>query len=200
MPKYAVEFIGTLILVLAAIGGGAIAAGFALVAMVYAGGHISGGHYNPAVSMAVWVRGRLGAAVLAPYWGAQLAAAVVGGLVASWIWDLETIGAFDAQVAAKAFVLELLFTFALAWVVLNVATSGDHPGNHFYGLAIGATVVAGGTAIGPITGGALNPAVGLGVTIAGAMSWANIWIYLIACTVGGALAGFAFRALQPDDV
>jgi aquaporin Z len=81
-----------------------------------------------------------------------------------------------------------------------VATSKDHPNNSFYGLAIGLVVLAGATAVGGISGGAFNPAVGLGICLAGLMSWKLIWVYLIVCGLGGALAGYAFRALNPDDV
>jgi aquaporin Z len=101
---------------------------------------------------------------------------------------------------AAAFVAELLFTFALAYVVVNVATSKDHPNNSFYGLAIGFTVLAGAVAVGGLSGAAFNPAVGLGAAVAGLADWSLGWIYLVATLVGGALAGFAFRALNPDDL
>jgi aquaporin Z len=97
-------------------------------------------------------------------------------------------------------VVEVLFTFALAYVVLNTATSKDHPNNSFYGLAIGITVLAGAVAVGTISGGAFNPAVGLGICLAGLIGWKMIWIYLFATVAGGALAGYVFRQLNPDDV
>ena len=203
MRKYAVEAIGTFFLVTAAIAGGGLAAGFMLAAMIFAGGHISGGHYNPAVSIAAFVRGRLESTDLVPYIGAQLGGGIVAALLGGWIRGFDTpegITTFKGEVAPQAFLIELVITFALAWTVLNVATSKDHPNNHFYGLAIGAVVVGGGVAYGAFTGGAFNPAVGLGATIAGAISWANIWVYLIACPLGGALAGLAFKALNPEDV
>ena len=96
-------------------------------------------------------------------------------------------------------VAEFIFTFALAYVVLNTATSKDHPGNSFYGLAIGFTVVTGATAVGRISGGAFNPAVALGASVMGLFSWSNIWIYLLADFAGGAAAALAFRYLNPDD-
>jgi len=202
MAKYAVEAIGAFFLVLAASLGGFTAAGFMLVAMIFAGGHISGGHYNPAVSIAVFVRGKLPSSELVPYIGAQLAGGIVAGLFAGWILDFDAVApdAFDEfDVIAQAFLVELLVAFALAWVVLNVATSAATVNNQFYGLAIGAVVIGGGS-IAAIVGtvAAFNPAVGLGATIATASEWGNIWIYLIACPLGGALAGMAFNALSID--
>jgi len=202
MRKYAVEFIGTFFLVMAAVFGGGLAAGFMLAAMIFAGGHLSGGHYNPAVSVAALLRGRLATSDLVPYIGAQLAGGILAGLLTGWIrdfTDMGRIGTFEGEVAVQAFLVELLLTFALAWTVLNVATSKDHPNNSFYGLAIGAVVIGGGYAFGAFSGGAFNPAVGLGATIAGAIEWANIWVYLIACPIGGAIAGIAFKQMIPED-
>jgi len=202
MRKYVVEAIGTFFLVMAAVLGGGLAAGFMLAAMIFAGGHISGGHFNPAVSIAAFVRGRLEQSDLLPYIGAQLGGGLVAGLLTGWIRDFSEvgrIGTFDGELVPQAFLVELLITFALAWTVLNVATSKDHPDNSFYGLAIGAVVVGGGLAFGGLTGGAFNPAVGFGATLAGGIEWANIWVYLLACPAGGALAGLAFKQLNPED-
>ncbi len=96
-----------------------------------------------------------------------------------------------------ALVAEFIFTFALAYVVLNVATSKDHPGNSFYGLAIG---FAGAASVGKISGGAFSPAVALGASVMSLFSWSNIWIYLLAGFAGGAAAALAFRYLNPDDL
>lgn len=203
MAKYAVEAIGAFFLVLAAIFGGGLAAGFMLAAMIFAGGHISGGHYNPAVSIAVFLRGRMPSADLVPYIGAQLAGGVLAGLLGGWVLDFDgtAVVTFDeADLAIQAFLLELVVTFALAWTVLNVATSSALVNNQFYGLAIGLVVVGAGLGgIGEFTGGAFNPAVGLGLTVSSFIEWGNIWIYLIACPIGGALAAFAFRALSTAD-
>jgi aquaporin Z len=98
-----------------------------------------------------------------------------------------------------AFVVELLFTFALCYVVLNVATSKDHPDNSFYGLAIGFTVVAGAFAVGAISGGAFNPAVSLGAAAMGMFAWPTLWVYLVAQVLAGIAAGVTFLALNPDD-
>ena len=201
MAKYAVEAIGAFFLVLAAALGGPTAAGFMLVAMIFAGGHISGGHYNPAVSIAVFLRGKMPSSDLGPYIGAQLAGGVVAGLFAGWILDFDgDPQAFDEfNVIVQAFLIELVITFALAWTVLNVATSSLLVNNQFYGLAIGLVVIGGGAAAAIVgTAAAFNPAVGLGATIATASAWGNIWIYLIACPIGGALAAAAFKAHSVD--
>lgn len=209
MRKYVVEFLGTTLFVTAIFGalltGSTLAPlgiGLALAAMVYAGGHVSGAHYNPAVSVAVVVRGRLPLAEFAPYVGAQLLGALAAYLLSLGIYgdQLDTLpnGLDLSGVVLAAFLGELVFTFALAWVVLNVATSRDHPVNSFYGLAIGITVTAGAIAVGTISGAAFNPAVTLALTVAGVFEWKWIWLYLLAQLVGAALAGLAFRYVEPD--
>jgi aquaporin Z len=99
----------------------------------------------------------------------------------------------------RALTAEFLFTFALAYVVLNVATSKRTSGNSYYGLAIGFTVLTGAFAVGDISGGAFNPAVAVGITVLGLSTWANIWIYLVACFAGAAVAAMLFKMLYPDD-
>jgi aquaporin Z len=170
--------------------------------MVYAGGHISGGHYNPAVTMAALVRGRIGIRDAVGYWIAQ----IVGALIAAVIVRAVVTPAAPVKALtlsghglAAAAVVELLFTFALAYVVLNVATSKDHPNNSFYGLAIGFTVMVGAFAVGGISGGAFNPAVAIGAASMGILSWPTIWLYLVVELVAGAVAGLVFRALNTDD-
>src|SRR5262245_59004077 len=208
MRRYVTELIGTFFLVLtvccASLAGASLAPlaiGAVLMVMIFAGGHISGGHYNPAVTLAVYLRGKLALADVPWYMGAQL----VGGLAAAglsrYLVDTDPV-AFKVTGGrlGAAFVAELVFTFALAYVVLNVATSKDHPNNSFYGLAIGFTVAAGAVAVGSLSGGVFNPAVGFGVCLAGLVSWAMLPLYLLANLAGGALAGYAFRALNPADV
>jgi aquaporin Z len=207
--KYVVELIGTFFLVFtvgATVTGGVtlapLAIGSVLMVMVYAGGHISGGHYNPAVTMAALVRGRIGFGDAVGYWIAQL----VGGLFAALIVRAVVTPAASAKTLtlsghamAAAFVVELLFTFALAFVVLNVATSKDHPDNSFYGLAIGFTVMVGAFTVGGISGGVFNPAVAIGGATMGLFAWPTLWLYLVAELGAGALAGLVFRALNRDD-
>ena len=208
LRKYAVELIGTFFLTLAVatsvLSGGTftpLAAGATLMVMVYAGGHISGAHYNPAVTMAVLVRGRISARDAVGYWIVQLVGAVVAGALARAIVNparVTTLTLAGHHMTAAALV-ELFITFALAYVVLNVATSKDHPNNGFYGLAIGFTVAAGAFAVGGISGGVFNPAVALGGATAGIFAGSTIWVYLLAELVAGALAGVAFRVLNPGD-
>jgi aquaporin Z len=200
--KYVVEFIGTFFLVLtvgAAVLGrvalAPLAIGAVLMTMVYAGGHISGGHYNPAVTFAVLVRGRIGRTDAVAYWAAQVAAGFLAALVAKWLVNPGPVKALSPTGRGlwAAMVAEALFTFALAYVVLNVATSDDHADNSFYGLAIGFTVAAGAFAVGGISGGAFNPSVALGAATMGLFAWAKIWLWLIATLVGGGVAGLAYR-------
>ncbi|MDT7723728.1 MAG: aquaporin [Actinomycetota bacterium] len=207
--KYAVEGIGAFFLVFtvgAMVYSGSpfapLAIGSALMIMVYAGGHISGGHYNPAVTMAALVRGRIGMRDAVWYWIAQLAGALIAALIVrAVVTPAAPVKALtlSGHGLAGAFVVELLFTFALAYVVLNVATSKDHPANSFYGLAIGFTVMVGAFTVGGISGGAFNPAVAIGAASMGILAWPTIWLYLVAELVAGAVAGLAFRALNPGD-
>ncbi len=203
--KLVVEFIGTFFLVftvctaISATGTvvAPLAIGSVLMVMVFAGGHISGGHYNPAVSTAVLLRGKLDSSEFGPYVGTQLLAGVVAALVARVV-----VGHHAAAVlpgVGKQLIVEFLFTFALAYVVLNVATAKATAGNSFYGLAIGFTVAAGAFAVGGISGGAFNPAVALGATILGALKWSHIWIYIVANFAGGAVAAVAFLYVNPDE-
>jgi aquaporin Z len=206
--KYAVEVIGTFFLVFTVAVSGfthsaytPLAAGAVLMVMVYAGGHISGGHYNPAVTMAALWRRRIGLGDAAAYWIAQFAAGTIAGVVARAVVNPATVTALhpSGHALAATAVVELLFTFALCYVVLNVATSKDQTGNSFYGLAIGFTVVAGAFAVGGISGGAFNPAVSLGAATGGLFSWSTLWVYLVVQAAAGIAAGLAFLALNPDD-
>ena len=206
MPKYLTEFIGTFFLVLT-IGSTGIAAspgviaplaiGSILMVMIYAGGHVSGAHYNPAVTLGVFMRGKLPASDVVPYMVAQLAgAAVAAGLVL--FFKAKTVEAFYANIPA-GFAAELLFTFALVYVVLNVATARATDGNSYFGLAIGFTVLAGAFAVGDISGGAFNPAVAVGVSMMGLFPWSNIWLYVVADLLGGALAALVFNTINADE-
>jgi aquaporin Z len=206
--KYAVEAIGTFFLVFTVAACGfshstftPLAAGAALMVMVYAGGHISGGHYNPAVTMAALWRRRIGLADAVAYWVTQVAAGVVAAAVARAVVNPPTVTTLhpSGHALAATAVVELLFTFALSYVVLNVATSKDQLGNSFFGLAIGFTVVAGAFAVGGISGGAFNPAVTLGAATGGLFAWSTLWVYLVVQLVAGAAAGLTFRALNPGD-
>jgi aquaporin Z len=131
-----------------------LAIGAALMVMVYAGGHVSGAHFNPAVTLGVWLRGKLPVREVPGYIFFQLLGA---GLAALAVKQLGESSATPMAIeTGPAFLAELLFTFALVWVVLNVATSKGTSGNSFYGLAIGFTVMVGAYAVGPISGGAFG--------------------------------------------
>ncbi|HEY3712437.1 MAG TPA: aquaporin [Amycolatopsis sp.] len=202
------EFIGTFFLTfavgVAALSGSTfvpLAAGATLMVMVYAGGHISGGHYNPAVTLAALVRRRIAVREVFGYWIAQIVGAAAAGALARAVVDptvVKTLSLSGHSEAATA-VVEVLVTFALCYVVLNVATSKDQANNEFFGLAIGFTVVAGAFAVGGISGGVFNPAVALGGATAGLFAWSTIWVYIVAQLAAGIAAGLAFRALNPAD-
>lgn len=207
MSKYAVELIGTFFLVLTIglvviePGAGAfapVAIGSVLMVMIYAGGHISGAHYNPAVTLAVWMRGRCSGNDVPGYMISQFA----GGIIAAFAVFLIK-GDVPVEVGVispiPSLLAEFLFTFALCYVILNVATSKNTAGNSYFGLAIGFTVLVGAYAVGSVSGGAFNPAVAIGIIIMGLIDISSIWVFLIANFLGGIAAAIAFNALNPND-
>lgn len=208
--KYVVEFVGTFFLMISivmAVSGGLgqfapIAIGSMLTVMVYAGGHLSGAHYNPAVSLAVYLRGKLHGGDLLPYMVAQFLGGTLAVMLAGFL--LESMGV--AEPAPKmldvfpALIAELIGTIALVYVFLNVATTNRTTGNSYFGIAIGLAYLACTYVFGGVSGGAFNPAVALGITMAGFTSWASIWIFLIANFVGGALAAFLFQYVNGPEI
>jgi len=207
MKKYLVEFIGTFFLVLTVgmtviePGAGSfapLAIGAALMVMVYAGGHVSGGHYNPAVTLAVWLRGRCPAADVFPYIGAQIVGGSVAAFLALGLKGDVVVTPADIKVF-PALIAELAGTFALAYVVLNTATAKATAGNSYYGLAIGFTLAVMAFAFGGISGGAFNPAVAVGITVMHLAKAADLWIYLVANLAAGALAAATFKFINPED-
>ena len=204
MSRYVTEFVGTFFLVLTiglvVLDGtpmAPIAIGWGLMAMVYMGGHISGAHYNPAVSVAILIRGKMEARDLIPYVLAQLSGAIVASLTVMLIVG-DTFAPAPAPAAGLVVVLlcEALFTFALSLVILNVATDDATAGNSYYGLAIGFTVMAGAFAVGATSGGVFNPAVGTGPILIDALVgggiWDHLWIYWAGPVLGGVAAAGAF--------
>jgi aquaporin Z len=175
-----------------------LAIGSVLMVMVFAGGHVSGGHYNPAVSTAVYLRGKMAQNEYVAYVIIQFIAGAVAGVVII-ILGYDFANATKVAGEGKMLIVEFLFTFALAYVVLNVATSRGTENNSFYGLAIGFTVGAGAFAVGAVSGGVFNPAVMLGGMVMGLLSWSDIWVYLIACFGGGAVAAAVFLYTQPAE-
>lgn len=207
MNKYVTELIGTFFLVLTVgctvLAGSPgvippLAIGSVLMVMIFAGGHISGGHYNPAVTLGALVRGRCEMKDAIPYWGAQIIGAALAAAAVSYLRKGVEVKPIDV-VVGPALLAEFLFTFALVYVVLNVATAKANANNSFYGLAIGFTVLAGAFAVGDISGGAFNPAVAVGISILKISPWDRIWIYLVADLAAGLVAGLVFKALNPKD-
>jgi len=205
--KYLVEFIGTFFLmftvasvVLKGGGGviGALAIGFALMIMVYAGGHISGGHYNPAVSLAAAIRGALCWCQLVPYWISQIiGAGCAAVLVAHYATLPESISC--PFTPAQAVIGEFLFTFALCYVVLQVATSKKTEGNSYYGLAIGSTVLVGACAVGGIfCPGAFNPAVAVGLGLIKKACWCGVGIIAVTNLVAGLVAALVYKFVDSE--
>jgi aquaporin Z len=207
MNKLLTEFIGTFFLVLTigctviAPGAGVIAPlaiGFMLMVMVYAGGHVSGAHYNPAVTVGLVVRGRCTMQDAVGYIVAQVVGAVVAAVCVGVLKADASVSAGAIQVG-PSLLAEFLFTFALVYVVLNAATAKGTAGNSFYGLAIGSTVMAGAFSVGSISGGAFNPAVAIGAIFMGLSSWSTLWVYLVANLGAGLVAGSVFKFVNPDD-
>jgi aquaporin Z len=209
MRKYVTEFIGTFGLVftvgtavLTDAAFAPLAIGAVLMVLVYAGGHISGAHYNPAVSLGVFLRGRLSQSEMGFYWIAQLVAAFLAAWLARFTANpasVHTLTLSGAHEIFAALLAEFVFTFALVYVVLNVATSKDQPNNQFFGLAIGFTVGAGAFAVGSVSGAAFNPAVAFGAMLMGIVNWSNLWVYLLAEVLGAAVAAVVFRYLNPGE-
>jgi aquaporin Z len=205
MNKYLTELIGTFFLVLViGMTGNPLAIGAILMVMIYMGGNISGAHYNPAVTLAVFMRGKIDAKDMMVYWvfqiiGAILAAFVVFVLTTKTLQVVPAVG----RDAVKIILCEVLGTFALVSVVLNVATTKKAAGNSYYGLAIGFTVLACAFAFGPVSGGAFNPAVALGPQIVdaikGGSSIAYCLYYLGGCFGGAAIAAIVFKICNPDE-
>ena len=206
MNKYVAEFVGTFFLVLtiglaAGLGHGGDMAPFVigsvLTAVIYGGGHISAAHYNPAVTMAFWMRGRCPRAQIPGYVISQMLAALTASLTVGFLAGGKAFAASSYE-TGPALVAEVLFTFALCWVILNVATSKGTDGNSFYGIAIGLTVVGGAFAVGPISGAVFNPAVAVGACLMGLSDWSFIWVYLVGNLIGAALAAMTFNTFVKE--
>ena len=205
MRRYLTEFVGTLFFVMSIgliVGSGSPLAplfiGSTLMVVVYMGAHVSGAHYNPAVTLALFIRRKMLRGDLLPYWAAQILGGTVGAYLSYMFLD-RTFAPAPAATAspAGAVLVELLYTCLLALVVLNCAAREATKGNSYFGLAIGFTVVIAAASGGPISGGAFNPAVAAGAILVDAVSGSgnlgNLWIYLVGPLAGGALAALIFR-------
>ena len=180
-----------------------VAVGVGLTALVYSCGHISKAHFNPATTVAYFCAGTHPPKDIIPY----LIAIVSGAVFAAFTIDylnpegLVQITAIELKVA-QVILAELAFTFALMWVILNVAIAKSTDGNQFYGLAIGFIVAAGAYAVGPISFAAFNPAVALALCINGFVPWATLGIYVLVQIFAAATAGLLFRYMgiaNPDE-
>ncbi|MBA3238269.1 MAG: aquaporin [Parachlamydiaceae bacterium] len=206
--KYVYEFIGTFFLMLTvgmtvlATNNAALWAPFAIgsvmAVMVFAGGHISGGHYNPAISLAAFLRKKLDLNDLLRYWAVQFAACVAAALIVILFKGAPAESPIELN-AMKILLMEFLFTFALCFVMLNVSTTNATAGNSYFGWAIGFTVLVGAYAIGPISSAALNPAVALGLSILNLNYWSNLLIYIVGSLLGGGAAALVVNAAHPGE-
>ena len=202
--KLVVEGIGTFFLTLTVglviLGGSAspLPVGAILIAMVYMGGHISGAHYNPAVTLGVFLRGKANATELLGYIVAQLAGAGLAVLAARQLAPQAEGLAFSVTVR-PALIAEFVFTFALVFVVLNVATARGTEGNSYFGAAIGLTVLSAAYTVGSVSGAALNPAVAVTLVLLDLLTLRSMWILLIGELLGGVLAAVVFNVLDLAD-
>ena len=208
MKVYLTELIGTFFFVLTigmtSIGGrgefAPIAMGSALMVMIFAGSHISGAHYNPAVTIAVLLRGKILLHDAVRYIFAQLGGALLASLaVVYFLHDKIAIHQSSIIDPVPGILAEFLGTLALCYVVLNVTTSKNTAGNNFYGLAIGFTVTAMAYCLGNISGGVFNPAVAIGISFMRIVEWSNIWIYIVGCFAASVAAAFIFKINNPED-
>ncbi len=206
MKKYVMEFIGTFFLVVTigltsitpTIGPFApLAIGAILIVMVYTGGPISGAHYNPAVTLGVYLSKKCPLTDVPFYLLAQL----LGAITAAYCVMCTTgaTGIASTIRTLPTFIAELLFTFALVFVILNVAFSDRSKGNSYYGIAIGLTVLSGAYAVGSISGGAFNPAVTIGLILMKLSTLSTIGIYLASQFLASILAWKAFQLIESNE-
>jgi aquaporin Z len=205
LRKCIVEFIGTffLVFVIGCVSSQShvllapLAIGAALMVMIFAGGHISGGHYNPAVTLGAWIRGACTGVEAGSYVVVQVIGAVVASVAVPVLFGHASAAAITAS-PVQIMLAEFLGTFALVYTVLNVATAPATSGNSFYGLAIGFTVFVQAVAVGAISGGAFNPAVVVGAFMMGGLTAGSLWMYWLSQLIAAAVAAGVFRLLHPE--
>jgi aquaporin Z len=207
MNKNLTELIGTFFLVITiGLTGNPLAIGAMLMVMVYMGGPISGAHYNPAITLAALMRKKITMNGAVQYWLSQFIGAFLAAFVIWQIYHLPLkppAPAVGFHYHLKPLIMEIIFTFALASVVMNVAMSKKSAGNSYFGLAIGFTVMASAFAAGSISGAAFNPAVALGPMVmdafTGGGSIGNLWIYIVGPFAGAAIAALTYPVMNPDE-
>ena len=203
--KLIAEFIGTFFLALtictAAVHGSAgdyapFAIAATLMVMIYGVGYISGAHFNPAVTVAVWLRGACEKDDVAPYIAVQIIAGALAAIASENILSVEPNVTAMEMNTTQALGAEFLYTFALVFVILNVATSEETEGNGYYGAAIAFVVLAGALTVGEISGGSFNPAVTGALFVSGVVEVGDLWIHLVPQFIAGILAVQAYKATQ----
>lgn len=201
MNKLFAEFTGTFFFCsVALLSGSPLSAGLALAVLVYSLAYISGGHFNPAVSIAVWLRGQMDRTEMLKYLGVQFGGGVAAFLLYKILSGASiTVQGLEVPAFFRAFLAETCFTFFIAFAYLHVRTARQQAGNVHYGAVIGLAHAAGAGAIYRISAGACNPALGLAYVISGWVSPTMILVYLGAGLIGGAGAAVAYRILNPND-
>jgi aquaporin Z len=200
MKKYVVELIGTFFLMLGIImivfGGvdknvAPLGIGALLIGVIYGGGHLSNAHYNPAVTLSLFLRGRMDKKDIPGYIISQVLGVVLAATAADWMLPEVAVSAIKHDVV-PSLLAEFLGTFLLIFVILNIGTAKNNLGNPLAGIAISCTVVAGVYAFGGISGAVFNPAVAVGFGIVGLSAWADIWIYMLANFAASVAATYTF--------
>ena len=213
LKKYIVEFIGTFFLVLTICMTSyskvsadlqPLAVGTMLMVLIYSMGYLSGAQFNPAISLAIYLRGRINLKEMGFYWIAQILGAVAAAMMTAVLISAKPPVGLIASTPqffsmVPALIAEVLGSFALTWVILTVATSKALDGNNFYGLAIGFTVTALMYTLGSVSGSAFNPVVAIASCIAHLSTWNNLWIYMVGGLGGAVLATMAFKYISDDE-
>lgn len=202
MKKLFIEFFGTyfLVLIIGLSSGNPIAVGFGLMVLVYTGAHISGAHYNPAVTLALFLQKEISALDSVKYVISQIVGSTLAALSIYLMNTSMHVQPVLGDSVYPIFFSEIIFTFLLVFVILNVATHPNLKGNSFYGLAIGLTVMTGIFSVGPISGAVFNPAVSLGPSIIDLITSEGVshyftWYYIVFPLIGSILAVLGFKFL-----
>lgn len=202
MKKLFIEFFGTyfLVLIIGLSSGNPIAVGFGLMVLVYTGAHISGAHYNPAVTLALFLQKEISALDSVKYVISQIVGSTLAALSIYLMNTSMQVQPVLGDSVYPIFFSEIIFTFLLVFVILNVATHPNLKGNSFYGIAIGLTVMTGIFSVGPISGAVFNPAVSLGPSIIDLITSEGVshyftWYYIVFPLIGSILAVLGFKFL-----
>ena len=167
-----------------------------LMVMIYAGGHISGAHYNPAVTVSIYLRGACEKDEVLPYIASQVIGAISAALIVENLLFPDAFSPVAAELGTDAVVAELLFTFALAYVILNVATTESTSGNGYYGAAIALVVFAGAITVESISLASFNPAVTSALIASGKLGLANSWMHFVPQFIGAVLATYVYKSTE----